>query len=238
MERRKAVRLGLEITAKVAAVAWFGYFLWTAGNEAWALLQPVLAGTAGIALVQRLAARTANALFLLLVVGAYLFRSAARRKAPGLLPRVATVAGMLFPIVMWISPVAVAKVPALGVVVEDPAARGVLLAVGTGLFAAGQAACVLVMLWLGRSFSLMAEARRLVTSGPYAVVRHPLYVCEAIAALGLVLTYDTVIAWILLATHLPIQFLRARYEERVLAAEFAEYAAYRERTAMLFPGIH
>lgn len=32
--------------------------------------------------------------------------------------------------------------------------------------------------FLGRSLSVMPEARRLVQDGPYGIVRHPLYLCE------------------------------------------------------------
>jgi protein-S-isoprenylcysteine O-methyltransferase Ste14 len=44
-----------------------------------------------------------------------------------------------------------------------------------GLIVVGHLLAVYALAWLGRSFSIMAEARRLVTDGPYAVVRHPLY---------------------------------------------------------------
>ena len=46
---------------------------------------------------------------------------------------------------------------------------------------------VLTLSFLGRSFSVMPEARRLVTDGPYGLVRHPLYVCEILGLLAILL---------------------------------------------------
>jgi hypothetical protein len=48
---------------------------------------------------------------------------------------------------------------------------------------------VLTLSFLGRSFSVMPEARRLVTGGPYALVRHPLYLCEVLGLLAILLQY-------------------------------------------------
>ena len=50
--------------------------------------------------------------------------------------------------------------------------------VSTVLILVSSVAAVVALLRLGRSFSMMAEARRLVTSRPYRYVRHPLYLVE------------------------------------------------------------
>jgi protein-S-isoprenylcysteine O-methyltransferase Ste14 len=60
-------------------------------------------------------------------------------------------------------------------------------AISTRLLLGGNALAVLVLVQLGRSFSIMAEARRLVTSGVYRWVRHPLYLAEELAVIGIVL---------------------------------------------------
>jgi protein-S-isoprenylcysteine O-methyltransferase Ste14 len=59
--------------------------------------------------------------------------------------------------------------------------------ISTLLLLGGNALAVLVPVQLGRSFSIMAEARRLVTSGVYRWVRHPLYLAEELAVIGIVL---------------------------------------------------
>ena len=51
----------------------------------------------------------------------------------------------------------------------------------------GTLASVYCLYYLGRSFSIMACARELVTHGPYGVIRHPLYVAEAITVLGIII---------------------------------------------------
>ena len=60
-------------------------------------------------------------------------------------------------------------------------------AISTRLLLGGNALAVLVLLQLGRSFSIMAEARQLVTAGVYRWVRHPLYLAEELAVIGIVL---------------------------------------------------
>jgi len=41
------------------------------------------------------------------------------------------------------------------------------------LLVSGNIGAVVVLFWLGRSFSILPEGRKLITTGPYAIVRHP-----------------------------------------------------------------
>ena len=91
---------------------------------------------------------------------------------------------------------------------------------------------------LGRSISILPEARRLVTWGPYALVRHPLYLGEIIAIVGVALQYLSAWALLLLALVCAIQFRRIKNEERVLLQAFPEYADYMAHTPCLVPGVY
>ncbi|QND58650.1 hypothetical protein HB778_20170 [Mesorhizobium huakuii] len=68
-------------------------------------------------------------------------------------------------------------------------------------------------------------------------MRHPLYACEAIVLLGLVLRNPTWITVAIGATALAFQYRRLINEEKVLQAAFPEYDAYRQATPMLVPSI-
>ena len=89
--------------------------------------------------------------------------------------------------------------------------------------------------YLRRSFSILPEARRLVTGGPYALSRHPLYLGEGLAAIALNLPTVSWPGAITLAFFLVAQYLRIRAEERVLERQFPEYADYRRRVPRYLP---
>lgn len=99
----------------------------------------------------------------------------------------------------------------------------------------GFALCIWCLWWLGRSFSILAQARRLVTAGPYQIVRHPLYACEGIVLLGIILRNPTWPTMAVGAIVLAFQYRRAVNEERVLRAAFPEYQEYARRVPMLLP---
>lgn len=90
-----------------------------------------------------------------------------------------------------------------------------------------------VVFWLGRSISIVPEARRLVTGGPYSIVRHPLYIAEEVAVIGTILQHLSVWSLLLGVVHWCIQLRRMTNEERILSATFSDYAEYAKRVPRL-----
>jgi protein-S-isoprenylcysteine O-methyltransferase Ste14 len=105
------------------------------------------------------------------------------------------------------------------------------------LIIAGAAGSLIAVSWLGRSFSLMPEARQLVTSGPYAFIRHPLYAAEMIGIAGLMVQFKQPWAVILGALVFGLQYWRTVFEERVLQEAYPNYGLYREQTWRFVPYI-
>jgi protein-S-isoprenylcysteine O-methyltransferase Ste14 len=101
----------------------------------------------------------------------------------------------------------------------------------------GMMSTCFVLLRLGKSFSVMAEARKLVVGGPYAYIRHPLYLAEQIALTGVFIHYASVTAALLYAVQVACQVQRMRNEEAILQRSFPDYADYMRRTARLIPGV-
>lgn len=90
---------------------------------------------------------------------------------------------------------------------------------------------------LGRCFSILPEVRGLVTNGPYRWVRHPVYLGEITATLGLLLPVLSTRNVAVFALFCALQLWRTRHEEAGLVATFPEYDDYRRRTARLLPGL-
>jgi protein-S-isoprenylcysteine O-methyltransferase Ste14 len=91
-------------------------------------------------------------------------------------------------------------------------------------------------LWSGR-VTRKAD-HRLVDTGPYALVRHPIYTGLLLALLATAAAKGTVLGIAGFAMLLLGLNLKARLEERWLAGELAAgaYADYRRRVPMLLPG--
>ncbi len=119
---------------------------------------------------------------------------------------------------------------------RSPLTRGIALLVGSLLYFPG----VALMLWgqraLGEMYNVSSvfgvqlyAGHRLVTHGPFAHVRHPMYLGALLAGLGALLLHR-VWTMVFLVAHFPILVLRARREEEALAAQFgAEWEAYCRR---------
>jgi protein-S-isoprenylcysteine O-methyltransferase Ste14 len=128
--------------------------------------------------------------------------------------------------------VAMAAVVALG---QPGAGSAVSLAAGEALAVASCVWLLASVVFLGRCFGVLPEARGLVTRGPYGIVRHPVYLGELGAAAGLALGAPAARNLIALAALAAAQLVRMRLEERALEAAFPEYAAYAARTPRLLP---
>lgn len=113
------------------------------------------------------------------------------------------------------------------------AARAILLVVGTPIFLGGLGLYLWGLRTLGRMFGpssgfgvRLHAGHRLITSNPYAYVRHPMYLGVIAAAFGSLLIYRT---WTMLAFSIMMlgTVFRAKREERILAQEFgAAWEAY------------
>ena len=106
------------------------------------------------------------------------------------------------------------------------------------LIVGGMGFAIYGLLWLGRSISVMSEARKLVVGGPYTIVRHPLYLGEQVALIGVALQYLSPVVIILLVVQLAFQICRMGFEEEILGETFPEYADYKKHTARLIPGFY
>jgi protein-S-isoprenylcysteine O-methyltransferase Ste14 len=79
------------------------------------------------------------------------------------------------------------------------------------------------------------EGHTLVRTGPYRIVRHPIYTGLLLAVIG---TAVAIGEWrgVLAIIFVLIGFLRKiRVEEERMSENFPEYAEYRQQTAVLIP---
>jgi protein-S-isoprenylcysteine O-methyltransferase Ste14 len=114
----------------------------------------------------------------------------------------------------------------------------VLRFAGATLCALGIAFAVWARRYLGRNWGMPMSRKEdpdLVTGGPYAYVRHPIYGGLLIAMLGS--TLGGMIAWLIPLLLCGAYFVySARKEEKLMLEQFPEqYAAYMQRTRMFVP---
>lgn len=110
--------------------------------------------------------------------------------------------------------------------------------VGSLLLCTGTLMAVISLRKLGRSFSMMPEARKLITTGPYGIVRHPMYLSEEIAIAGIVIQNLSPYALALFTVHFWIQVQRMKHEENVLRNTFSEYDEVMGPRPRLIPHVY
>ena len=178
----------------------------------------------GAVYILNIAMRASVIAYLVVIAATVVARMRPARKARGVEPRISALIGTFL----------------LPAVVLFPRRELSLSAdvVSTVLTLAGSTFAIVVLTQLRASFSIMAEARQLVTIGAYRLIRHPLYLAEEIAAIGVMMQFFSPWTALILAVQIGFQLRRMRNEEVILAEIFPEYPAYRERTARILPGIY
>jgi protein-S-isoprenylcysteine O-methyltransferase Ste14 len=114
----------------------------------------------------------------------------------------------------------------------------IVQALGAILFVCGLGLALWARVYLGRNWGMpmtQKDEPELVTSGPYRLVRHPIYSGILLAVLGTSLA--TEIYWLIAAGVIGAYFVHsARVEEKLMTASFpTTYPSYRAKTKMLIP---
>ena len=109
---------------------------------------------------------------------------------------------------------------------------------GVGVCLVGFGFAVWARIHLGRNWGMpmsLRQGHELVTTGPYAWVRHPIYSGLMLALIGSALCFSPL--WLLgCVVYFAYFMISARAEERMMLAQFPDtYPAYRRRTKMLIP---
>lgn len=120
--------------------------------------------------------------------------------------------------------------------------QSLMLVFGSLLYFPGMAFAIWARLALGDNYFIstgfgaqLFKDHQLVTNGPFAIVRHPMYAGLILASVGALLIYFT---WTTLyfALFAPLTIVRARREEQALAEEFGEqWQRYCRQVPMLIP---
>jgi protein-S-isoprenylcysteine O-methyltransferase Ste14 len=211
------------LIVRLCASAWFLVLSAASFRAVSSLIADIAAGRAGPGAWSALVSEGCIVLFYTIICCIMLLRPEPVSRAEGLGPVLLALAGTYG---AWLIPLLPRgpELPALA------AASAAILIFSEGLI-------VYTLLSLGRSFSLIPQARKLVTSGPYAIVRHPLYLVEEAAIVGILLQYAWFAALPFLVLHVSVQIRRMQLEEEVLRKTFPEYATYARRTPRLLPGV-
>ncbi|SRR6266480_4888591 len=112
---------------------------------------------------------------------------------------------------------------------------------GAVLCIAGLAFCVWARFTLGRNWSgvvTLKGGHELITSGPYALVRHPIYTGLLTMFVATVIVLGHVAGLIAVPFVLVSFWIKLRHEEKLMLQKFPhDYAAYQQRVRRLIPFI-
>ncbi len=110
---------------------------------------------------------------------------------------------------------------------------------GLALTAAGIGFAVWARLWIGRNWSglvTIKEHHELIQSGPYALVRHPIYSGFLLAILGTAILHGELYGLLALPLAALGWGLKLRQEEQFMTQQFGSaYSDYKRRVKALVP---
>ena len=112
---------------------------------------------------------------------------------------------------------------------------------GWALMALGGLFGLVALLQLGTNitpFPRPIAGGKLVTSGMYALVRHPIYAGLIVAAFGWALVRVNLLGVFLALALFAFFDLKSRREEAWLIEVYPDYADYRRRVKKLIPGVY
>ncbi len=87
-------------------------------------------------------------------------------------------------------------------------------------------------------FPSLLDNSTLTSSGPYKLVRHPMYTSTILITLIWLIndfTFIRTISWILLVA---VLIIKTFYEEKILDEEFPEYSSYKRKTKRIIPFLY
>lgn len=77
----------------------------------------------------------------------------------------------------------------------------------------------------------------LVTSGPYKLIRHPMYTSLLLMFAPITIEQPSLIKYLIFSILILVITLKAKYEETQLAKRFNQFAAYRKTSYIIIPFI-
>ena len=84
----------------------------------------------------------------------------------------------------------------------------------------------------------VAHGARLVTTGPYRFILHPMYSAVLLITIALTLSHLTIARLTVWTLLLAVFLVKLQHEEVLLAKRFREYTAYQRRTKRLVPFVY
>ncbi len=141
-------------------------------------------------------------------------------------------------VLTWLAVIAISLVTRIDI----PLPTAVVKILGWLIFLLGMFVFAWAAFYLRRAFFGNVEpvSDKLITTGPYRFVRHPLYLGMIISTVGLIVGLKSIWGLVgVVVLFIPTAIYRAKLEEGAMALRFGkEWDEYVKRTCFMFPPIY